>query len=237
MKNTITKLLLTTAVLALLTSSAYAALNWDGQSGVFLNSLAYTSAPGTTETATHYADLGKLGSVSTYSITTSLKSNIELGYTRYASSVTGVSDQNIIHGKWQFLKESKSAPAAAFSVIYRDLVDGDNTAEIAVNATKIVIIDKHALILDLGARSTKAVGLGLFGVADKSELKFEGSLAYFVTPKFIVGTEFKQQINSRPWRDIAARYIVSDKLNLDVGIANFGTGLDNQIALGATYKL
>ncbi len=91
--------------------------------------------------------------------------------------------------------------------------------------------------MDLGLRSTKALGLGLFGIGNSRETKLEGSAALFVTPKFAVGTEFKQQIDASTWTDIALRYIASNTLNIDAGIADFGPSINRQFALAATYTL
>lgn len=237
MKTKITSILLTAAAALLLQISAQAALNWEGQSGVFLNSLAYPLAPSVTEASAHWVDLDKLGSVSTYNITTGLKENVEIGYTRYASNVNGVKNQNNLHVKWQFAKETKEAPAIALWALHRSLQGSDNDTEFGLTVTKVFQVEKHAVIVDLGARSTKSLGLGLFGVGDERKTRLEGALGIFVTPKFILATEFKQQVNARAWTDIAARYIVNDNLNLDAGIANFAEGIDSQLALAATYKL
>lgn len=233
----ITRLALTATILLGITGFANAALNWDGQSGVFLNALAYTAAPSSVETAAHYADLGTLGSVSTYNVAFGLKHNVELGYTKYDSNVTGVSDQSNLTGKWQFLGETPQRPAAAAWMVQRHLAGGTDTTDLGLSATKILKVADRTVILDLGARSTKALGLGLFGVGSDRQIKYEGLAAVFITDKFIVGTEFKQQINARTFKDIAFRYIVNDKLNLDAGIANFAPGISNQWAFAATYKL
>jgi hypothetical protein len=214
----------------------FAALSWDGQSGIFLNSLAYTLKESAVEISAHSADLDSLGSVETYNLAVGLKGNVELGYTRYSSRVTGVKDQNLLLAKWQFHSETSNEPAIAIWAINRDLAGGPNDFEWGLSATKIVTVAKHPLVLDLGGRSTKSLGLGLFGVGNKREIRFEGSAALFVTPKFAVGTEFKQQIDSRQWSDIAFRYVPTPNLNIDLGIANFNNALSNQLALAFTYS-
>lgn len=238
MKKHFSKILvISTILIGAFSGYAHAAQNWDGQTGIFLNPLAYTAAPGSFETSSHYADLGTLGSVSTYSVTSGLKGNIELGYTRYQSNVDGVKNQNNISAKWQFAKETANSPALAVWAIHRDLSGDKNSFDYGLSATKIVTIANKPLVVDAGIRSTEAVGLGLFGIGDDRKIKTEASVAYFVTPKFAVGGEFKQQIGGRAWNDLAFRYVANDRLNIDAGLANFGPTLNNQIALAATYKL
>lgn len=233
-KRTVSLVTISIIAVMMYTSCAYAALQLEGQNGVFLNALAYPTTASKTEISSHYVNLDNLGTVSTYNLSVGLKNNVELSATRITSAVTGVSDQNLILGKWQFAPETKKSPAVAVWSIYRDLVDGSSSADIGLSATKIVNIGTRPLILDLGVRNTKAQGLGLFGFADDREWKLEGLVAYFVTPKFIAGTEFKQQVNGKTWKDIAFRYIVSDKWNIDAGIAYLGENIDNQVALAAT---
>lgn len=235
MSKKIAPLTLATILMAVVsTSCAFAALQLEGQSGVFLNTLAYPVPASKTEASSHFVDLDNLGSVSTYNLTFGLKDNVEVGVTRIASNVTGVSDQNLILGKWQFKPETKTAPALAVWGIYRKLLDADSTVDLGLSATKIVLVGKKPLVLDLGVRNTKAQGLGLFGFASDREWKFEGSFALFVTPKFAVGTEFKQQVNGKTWKDIAFRYVASDSWNIDAGIAYLGDAIDNQVALALT---
>jgi len=222
-------------VLASATHS-FAALSFDGQSGVFLNPLAYTIKASGIETSAHTVDLDALGSVQTYNLAFGLKGNVELGFTKYASNVTGVKDQNVFAGKWQFMPESKTSPALALRAVQRTLVDGPSDTEFGISATKIVSVGKNPLVLDLGVRSTKSLGFGLFGVGSDRHTLFEGSAAFFVTKNFAVGTEFKQQIDARAWHDIAFRYVASPNLNLDFGIANFNNALDNQVAFALTYS-
>jgi len=229
-----------TALLALLTLTVlafpcFAALDWDGQTGVFLNALAYTAKPSSVEVATHNVDLGKLGSASTYNVILGFKGNVEVGFTKYVTSVTGIQNQSVEQVKWQFLPETKSRPAVAVWGTNRKLSNGPSASELGLSATKVLHIGKLPLVADVGLRSTTALGMGLFGIGDERKTLFEGTVALFVTKNFAVGTEYKQQIDARAWRDIAFRYVASPSLNVDLGIANFATGLSNQLALAVTY--
>lgn len=229
------------AILAILilasTAASYGALNLDGQSGIFLNTLAYPLAANKVETSFHTVNLDELGGVSTYNLSTGLKNNIELGYTKITSSVSGVADQNLLNAKWQFLPESKATPAVAAWIQNRNITSLSTTQDFGVSATKVLTIAGHPTVLDLGARNTRSLDEGLFGLSDDREWKFEGALAVFVTKKLALATEFKQQIDARTWTDFAVRYQASDKLNIDAGIANLNSALDNQVALAATWSL
>lgn len=223
---------------AILTAgAAQAALQLEGQSGVFLNTLAYTAQKSNYEASSHWVDLGDAGNVSTFNFTTGLKKNVEVGLTRLQSDVDGVKDQNLLLAKWQFQQESKNRPAASLWAIHRNVSGSDNSLDLGVSATKVFTVASHPLVVDLGVRSTKAKSLGLFGFNKDREIKWEGSFALFATKKFAVGAEFKQQIGTRAWKDIAFRYIASNKLNIDLGIANLGPGLNNQVALAFTHSL
>jgi hypothetical protein len=214
----------------------FGALNLEGQSGIFLNSLAYPVANGNIEVSAHNVNLSGLGTVTSLSAAYGLGNGIDVGYTHYTSSVSGVSDQNNLLAKWQFEKETDSLPAFSVWVLDRDLSGGSNSFDFGANATKLLHLGNYPTVVDLGVRSTTALDLGLFGFNNDREVKFEGSFAVFVTKQFAIGAEFKQQIDADTWKDIAFRYIASDNLNIDAGIADLGPGLRRQIALGATWK-
>ncbi len=216
--------------------TAHTALNLEGQSGVFLNPLAYTLQQGKTEISSHHVSLDTLGSVSTFNLTSGLRRNVEIGVTQVSSSVDGVRDQSILLAKWQFAPETETSPAVAAWVINRNLSGGGNSTDFGLSATKALTAGKFPVVVDLGVRSTKALGLGLFGFAGDGKLKWEGSAAVFLSRKIVAGTEFKQQIGADTWTDIAFRYIASDSLNIDAGIADLGPGLGNQVALAATWS-
>jgi|GEM_PF-2792435 len=232
------RVLLTLTILLatiLSTGNAFAALHLEGQSGIFLNSIAYPVAPSKIEASVHYVDLDPLGSIYTESIAFGLKDNVELGYTHISSNVTGVKDQSLFVGKWQFAPETKQIPALSFLAAQRSLDGNGSSLDYGLSATKVVLIDKKPLVLDLGIRNTKAVGIGLFGWSKDRKWKSEGSFAYFILPNVAVGSEFKQQIDGQTWRDIALRYVASSSLNVDFGIADLGSAIDNQVALAVTH--
>ena len=226
-----------TVVAALLAcGTAHAALQLEGNSGVFLNTLAGTLAQGKYEAATHYVDLNAAGTVSTFNLSAGLQNNIELGVTRLSTDVAGVSDQNIYLAKWNFGAENAQKPALSVWAQYRDLIDGANSTDYGVSATKTTTLLGYTTILDLGVRSTKAKGLGLFGYQADREYKLEGAVAFVATKNLVIGTEFKQMVDSRVWRDVCARYTLNSNLNIDAGYANMGPGFDSQLAFAVTYS-
>jgi len=225
-------------VIAASAGSAYAALNFDGQTGVFLAPLAFTGPVSRVEVSTHSVNMDNLGTIATYNVSYGLRKNIEIGFTKIANGVSGLSDQNNLLLKWQFADEKPTQPAAAAWIVQRHLVTGDqNATDLGLSLTKCFTVAKRALVLNVGARSTKAVGLGLFGISPDRETKIEGAAAYFVTPKLAVATEFQQHIGIDTWTDLAVRYQATDKLNLDFGVANFNSALDNQVAFAGTYSV
>ncbi len=230
-------LLLSVIGITAMTLPASAALTLEGQSGVFLNPLAYPIVNGKVEVSSHYVGLNSLGNVTSFNAAGGIGKNLEVGLTRISSSVSGVSDQTNLLAKWQFLPETQSAPAIAVWAIDRNLSVGGSDLDYGLSASKVVKVGTVPVLLDLGARSTKSLGLGLFGVGSDRQLKFEGLAAVFVTPKLIVGTEFKDQIGGSTWQDIAVRYVASDTLNIDAGLADLGPGLGSQLALGVTLAL
>lgn len=214
---------------------AHAALNWEGQSGVFLNTLAYPLGANKLETAYHYVDLGKVGAVHAANITYGVGGKAEIGYTRVFVDVSGLKDQNLYHAKYQFVKETKDTPAVAVWALHRDHSGPGSTTDYGVVATKILsVIQDHPVIVSLGARSTQSLGQGVYGIGER-ELRFDGAIAVFVTKKVIAGAEFRQQVGSKAWGDLAVRYVATENLTLDLGLANLGDGFRDQLALGVTW--
>ncbi len=214
----------------------FGALNLEGQSGVFLNSLAYTLPANQMEVASHYVNLDVLGDVATYNFSLGVKDNLEFGFTQITSDVGSVADQSVLLAKYNVAKESKKSPAVSLWTIRRELEGGSSALDLGVIATKVYTVGKRPLIVDIGVRSTKALGLGLFGIGDDRELKWEGAVGYMVTPKLCIATEQKQQIDGETWKDIAVRYHASKHLNIDAGVADLGPGIDNQVAFALTWK-
>jgi len=233
--NLLSRTIITLTAALVLAPGARAQISWEGQSGVFLNPLAYPIAPGKVQASAHYIDLERVGTISTFSVAGGLRGNVEIGFTRIASGVTGVASQNVIPVKWQFVKETSKIPGVAANIIYRDLVGTGSITDYGLTGTKVLKAGTSTVIVSGGFRYTKALGVGLFGIADSARVRWEASAAIFVNPKLILGAEYKEQIGARAWRDIALRYLYSKNLTIDVGLANFAPSLSNQVAAGITW--
>ncbi len=223
-------------VLASVARPSAAQLNWDGQGGAFLNALAFPTAAGSIQAAFHFIDLESLGTIKTYSVNGGLRGGIEVGFNRVNTNVTGVADQNLLHAKWQFLAAEGNRPALAAWLVYRDLLGGADATDYGLTATTVLKPGGTPVVVSGGLRSTKSRGMALFGVGDRRRLKWEGSVAVFANPRLLFATEFKEQIGGRTWTDLAVRYLAGKGVNVDVGVANFGPGINNQFALGITYS-
>lgn len=232
MKNRVLSVALAGLALAVV-SPAFGALGLEGQSGLAMNTWAYTVAPEKTEASVHFVSMDSAGNVMTYAVTRGLKGGVEIGYTRVATSVRGISDQNIVHAKWQILKEKKVLPAVSVWALDRDLAGG-SSPDFGAVATKLMP-GRYPLEVSLGVRSTKAVGFGLYGFADEKKTKVEAAAGVRVTKKLWVATEVNQQFGSRAWKDVAVRYKANRQLTLDAGLGNLGPAHDNQLALGVSW--
>ncbi len=217
-------------------SASFAALSLEGQSGVFLNASAYVMEGNKFEVAGHWVDIDG-DSVYSFSISKTFLDSLEVGYTHYTTTNSGTPQMHNVLAKWQFLRESKEIPAASLWAINRNLTKGGgSTVDIGLSISKKWQAGSVPIVTTLGVCNTKAWYLGLEGKGGDREYLFEGSICLGVTKQLWLGAEFKEMKNARTWTDFAARYYITEDLNLDVGIANLTDTLDNQWALGATYK-
>ena len=229
-------IVLAALILTVPARSRSAALDWDGQTGVFLNglltqrNLAALRLPRTTLTLAASARLPP--TTLSRVLTTTWKSASPDNET----SVNGIANQSVEQVKWQFLPEKKTTPAVAIWGLNRKALRRTVlTIEAGLTATKVIPIGRFPLVADVGLRSTTARGMGLFGVGNDRKVLAEGSLALFVTKNFAIGTEYKQQVDARPWHDIVFGDVASKNFNVYLGIASFATGINNQLALAVTY--
>jgi hypothetical protein len=181
------------------------ALNWEGQTGIFVTPLAYVVpspdrgfAPPVV--AYHYLNAGKvLGDFHQLSITDSAFHHLEFGYTRsiHQDGSTDLSNLwsdgfNAFHAKLNFLSENVAAhhwmPALSVGFVVRSQVrnvggvlqDKDTTNEdFYVVATKTVTkVRKLPLVFDFGCKATNASLLGLAGNAPGYSGRLFGSAAF-----------------------------------------------------------
>ena len=180
------------------------ALNWEGQTGIFVTPLAYvvpSSANnlGMPVIAYHYLDGGSvLGGFHQFSITEGAFHRVEFGYTRdvhQEGNTAGLSNFwgngfNVFHGKLNFLLEGrrkKWVPGVSVGFVTRSqvqnvggVIQGKSTtnADFYMVATKTITrIPKVPLVFSLGFKGTNASLLGLAGNAPAYQGRLFGAAA------------------------------------------------------------
>lgn len=221
---------------AILPGSCFGQASLEGPTGVCLTPLAYTLPGGTTQASMHFVDLEPLGTLTTLSVTAGLRHGIEVGFTREAMAVGGTVNTNVFHAKWAAVREKAHSPAVSVGAIVRNPEgSGGSTSDFYLVGSKI-LPGKTPVILSANARSTDGVGFGLLGEADR-ETKYGGFVGFVVHPKLILGWEAAQQPGgARTWSAFCFRYSPTEDTNIDGGIADLGSGLDNQLAVVLTRR-
>ena len=106
-------------------------------------------------------------------------------------------------------------------------------------ASKMFTQLPRPVLLELGGRATEAVWDGLGGFTHSYNAVFEGNAVVFVTSKFALAAEYKQQPRNYQaignlvkvegdWATIDAAYVVNNHLTLAVGYGLFGNVLNHQ---------
>ncbi len=209
-------------------SAAGQALNWEGQTGVFVTPLAYV-APSPDRglaapiIAYHYLDAGKvLGGFHQLSITDSAFHHIEFGYTRdfhQDGSTSGLSNLwgdgfNTFHAKLNFLSENIAGihwmPALSTGFVVRSqvhnvggILESQNTTneDFYVVATKTVTrFRKLPLVFDFGCKATNASLLGLAGNAPGYSGRLFGAAAFVLKGPARSSVFFAAEVLQQPRR-------------------------------------
>jgi len=106
-------------------------------------------------------------------------------------------------------------------------------------ASKLFTQLPRPVLLELGGRATEAVWDGLGGFTHSYSAVFEGNVVVFVTSKFLLAAEYKEQPrNYQPvdnlvkregdWATLDAAYVVNKHLTLAAGYGHFGNVLNHQ---------
>jgi hypothetical protein len=106
-------------------------------------------------------------------------------------------------------------------------------------ASKLFTQLPRPVLLELGGRATTAVWDGLGGFTSGYNFVFEGNAVVFVTSKFVLAAEYKEQPRDyQPignlykregdWATLDAGYVVNKHLTLAVGYGYFGNVLNHQ---------
>lgn len=169
------------------------ALNWEGQTGVFVTPLAYTVPSqdnnfGRPILAYHYLSGGEVvGGFHNVSVTIGALHRVEFGYTRTVHSqgnTAGLSElwgngYNTFHGKWNGLQENigniRWVPAVSVGFVARTQVPNvvgvlqnkkTTNADFYAVATKtITASSRFPVVLNFGYKATNASILGIAGNA------------------------------------------------------------------------
>ena len=132
-------------------------------------------------------------------------------------------------------------PAIAIGVQYKKSLDGaivkavgarhDHGVDYYASATKLFL--RHSVLANVTLRATKANQLGLLGYGgDKSDaysLQAEGSLAYQVSRRFVVGAEYRTKpdklgiAREDDWFDAFAAYGIGRNLTLTAAYTDLGS--------------
>lgn len=179
------------------------AMNWEGQTGVFVTPLAYTTPTktngwGIPVVAYHYLNGGEvLGGFHQVSITEGVLGRIEFGYTRTEeqSASSGLSilwpgGFNTFHGKVNLVRESIARhnwlPSVSVGFVARQgvrnvtgvlLGKDQSNADFYAVATKTLSQIKVPVVLSAGVKGTNASLLGLAGNAPDYQARAFGAVA------------------------------------------------------------
>ncbi|NTZ44121.1 DUF3034 family protein [Altererythrobacter sp. SALINAS58] len=113
-----------------------------------------------------------------------------------------------------------------------------NGTDITLSATKLFL--SHSLLANATARLTKGNQSGLLGFGqnypagsrldgDDYSLQFEGSLAYQLSRRLIVGAEYRTMPDDLPvarqddWLDVFAAYVVDDNVTVTAAYVDLGS--------------
>jgi hypothetical protein len=106
-------------------------------------------------------------------------------------------------------------------------------------ASKLFTQLPRPVLLELGGRATEAVWDGLGGFTHSYNAVFEGNVVVFVTGKFALAAEYKQQPRNYQaignlvkregdWVTLDAAYVVNSHLTLAAGYGHFGNVLNHE---------
>ncbi len=122
-------------------------------------------------------------------------------------------------------KRNRDGPVA-LAVGARD----DDGTDFTLSATKLFLA--QSLLVSAGMRLTEANQGGLLGFGSASgkgrSLQFEGSAAYQLSRRFVVGAEYRSKpdnlgLGEDDWFDLFAAYAVNDNVTLTAAYADLGS--------------
>ncbi len=118
-------------------------------------------------------------------------------------------------------------------------ISGDNGADFTLYASKLFTQLPRPVLLEVGGRATRAVWDGLGGFTSGYNFVAEGNAVVFVTSKFALAAEYKEQPDDyraignlvrseSDWWTLDAAYVVNKHLTLAIGYGHFGNVLNHE---------
>ncbi|GAA0738242.1 DUF3034 family protein [Sphingomonas japonica] len=154
-------------------------------------------------------------------------------------------DQDVYGAKVKLLGDvvygAPMLPAIAAGIQYKKNLDAPIVAAVGarhsegadyyVSATKLLL--SHSVLLNVTARATKANQLGILGFGgdkdDSYDLHFEGSAAYQLSRRFVIGGEYRSKpdklgiAREHDWFDAFAAYAINRNLTATVAYSDLGS--------------
>ncbi|MHA7819325.1 MAG: DUF3034 family protein [Erythrobacter sp.] len=189
-----------------------------------------------------------------YGVAAGIGDRIELSYarqnfdTRSAGALLGLGqgytfNQDVYAAKLRLAGDvvygAPLLPQLAVGVEYKRSLDAPTVAllgaserdgvDYTLSATKLVL--EHSVLVNATARLTKANQLGLLGFGGPDhgyKLQFEGSLAYMLSRRAVVGAEYRSkpdnlELGEDNWLDIFAAYALTDNITLTAAYVDLGS--------------
>ncbi|MEE4205967.1 MAG: DUF3034 family protein [Erythrobacter sp.] len=190
----------------------------------------------------------------TYGVSLGISDRVEISYarqdfdTRAAGEALGLGrgftlNQDVFAAKVRLLGDvvygAPALPQVAVGVEYKRNLDapvvaaleasGRDGVDVTLSATKLLL--GHSLLVSATARLTEANQLGLtgFGGPDRgASVQFEGSLAYQLSRRAVIGAEVRTKpdnlgLGEDDWFDVFAAYAITDTITLTAAYVDLGS--------------
>lgn len=118
-------------------------------------------------------------------------------------------------------------------------INGNEGIDYTLYGSKMLKFLPRPVLVNAGLRSTKAAQIGFLGFTNNRSILFEGSLITFLTPRFALGAEYRQNANSyKPipglvgeeddWWSFVFAYVVNEHLTVSGGYFSLGQILNHK---------
>ncbi len=167
-----------------------------------------------------------------------------------------------MHAKVLLLKETETLPAVSASLEYknnRDIntadsnaggaltaagLDDDKGIDYCLSATKLFKTEKMPILVNIGARYTKAAQTGYLGFSDDAKILPEITLAVLPESNVAVGVEYRSKpdqykdvagigtFGEEDWSDFFIAYFPTKGLSIVGAVVNFGNIVNRNVNTG-----